>query len=70
MLARPRLKLPNVLALPDMRLDGPVATGAIARAMDGVHIALWVAVAFAVFSSVVALFIRDEDARHTMVRRT
>lgn len=25
MLARPRLKLPNVLALPDMRLDGPAA---------------------------------------------
>ena len=52
-----------------MRLDGPVAEGAVSRAMDGVHLALWVAVAFAVFSSVVALFIRDDDARHTMVRR-
>ena len=52
-----------------MRLDGPVSSDAIGKAMDGVHMALWVSVGFAVVSSVVALFVRDEDARHTMVRR-
>ncbi len=34
MLARPHLKLPNVLVLPDMRLDGPVAGLVRMAAMD------------------------------------
>lgn len=52
-----------------MRLDGPVGSDAVGKAMDGVHLALWVAVGFNVLSSLAALFIRDDDARHTMVRR-
>ena len=52
-----------------MPFDRPVSGGAVGKAMDGVHLALWVAVAFNVLGSLAALFIRDDDARHTMVRR-
>ena len=42
---------------------------AIEAALDGVHIAILVTVGLAAVSSVMALFIRDEDARATMVAR-
>ena len=40
------------------------------RALTGVHVAFAVAVGFAVLAAFFALFIRDEDARATMVARS
>jgi EmrB/QacA subfamily drug resistance transporter len=50
---------------PRLLVDG----GNVAHALDGVHIAILVTVGLAAVSSVMALFIRDEDARATMVAR-
>ncbi|MDO8364041.1 MAG: MDR family MFS transporter [Actinomycetota bacterium] len=49
----------------------PVVSAAdAARALDGVHIAFGLAVAAAAVAAVLALFIRDSDAKATMVQRS
>ena len=54
---------------PDRRVAVLADGGNVAHALDGVHIAILVTVGLAAVSSVMALFIRDEDARATMVAR-
>ena len=60
--------LASVLAA-HMSLARVVEPAGVARALDGVHLAFWLAVAFALVAGVSALFIRDDDARATMVAR-
>ena len=52
-----------------MQLGLPVPAADIPNAMTGVHIAFAVAVLFALMAAFMAFFIRDEDAKGTMVRR-
>ena len=60
--------LASVLAA-HMSLARVVEPAGVARALDGVHLAFWLAVAFALVAGVSALFIRDDDARATMAAR-
>jgi hypothetical protein len=60
--------LASVLAA-HMSLSQLVSPDGVQRALDGVHLAFWLAVLFAVVAGVAALFIRDDDARATMVAR-
>jgi len=60
--------LASVLAS-HMSLSQLVPPDGVRRALDGVHLAFWLAVLFALVAGVAALFIRDDDARATMVAR-
>jgi EmrB/QacA subfamily drug resistance transporter len=52
-----------------MSLSQPVTPENLSTALDGVHLAFGIAVAFAMLAAFFALFIRDDDARATMVAR-
>lgn len=60
--------LASVLAT-HMSLARFAEPGEVSRALEGVHLAFWLAVLFAFVAGAAALFIRDEDARATMVVR-
>ena len=52
-----------------MTLGSPVPAAEVGAAIDGMRLAFAVAVLFAIAAAVAAWFIRDEDAKATMVRR-
>jgi EmrB/QacA subfamily drug resistance transporter len=51
-------------------LDPRLAPDDIAHALTGVHVAFGIAIVFALIAAFFALFIRDEDAKATMVTRS
>ena len=51
-------------------LDPRLAPEAVGRALTGVHVAFGIAILFALIAAFFALFIRDEDAKATMVVRS
>jgi MFS family permease len=50
-------------------LDPRLAPDEVAHALTGVHVAFGIAIGFALIAAFFALFIRDEDAKATMVVR-